>query len=192
MINIDGVRKLKSKHMKEFINALSDTDTVYVFVNGAALEPTFNKTNLREAFENEVVKSQITNDNDDIIFAADEVSLMIAGIDFTWWNTDSSSLDKLFGAKKKKSEPTSVDTTLKIAAGTLTDAGVIEIVEFEGSKKDAISFINETYCKKTLRSKFEAVIVFNIAYDSEEALHDVSNWFTFEQLEEAGIFEVKQ
>lgn len=114
--------------------------------------------------------------------------------------TKQVSVDTSTQIEEVKSEPTNVDTQEKpkrtrkkkddgtyysVAVGILEENILNQISAFEGTKSEAIDFINKEICLKYFKNNMKAKVMVNLCYDSTQAIN-LEEWFTLDDLVEMG------
>lgn len=102
--------------------------------------------------------------------------------------------------KEVKSEPTNVvieekpkrtrkkkddGTYYSVAVGILEENILNQISAFEGTKSEAIDFINKEICLKYFKNNMKAKVMVNLCYDNTQDIN-LEEWFTLDDLVEMG------
>lgn len=83
--------------------------------------------------------------------------------------------------RKKKDD----GTYYSVAVGILEENILNQISAFEGTKSEAIDFINKEICLKYFKNNMKAKVMVNLCYDSTQAIN-LEEWFTLDDLVEMG------
>ena len=94
--------------------------------------------------------------------------------------------------KKKSKRVKENEIRLSVACGIRYEGIPLFITTYEGLKSDCINFMNKAYSEKYLETGFKGEVIFNIAYANNEELNNPNNWFTLDELKQAGILEVSE
>lgn len=186
MKTIDARKRLNAEHMHELLSSA----TLYnVSLDGLFVETSLSESQLREMFETQKYGSMA--DESIMTIESSDVQLTLIGIDYHYWRT-ARRLNKLFGEpviKKVKAEK--IIETIKVAVAVIDFSNMLIDIkdQFEGTKKEAIEFINRQNAMIQMKSFFEDVPVFVIGYDDMTDLSDPEIWHTLEEYEQQGVIE---
>ena len=95
--------------------------------------------------------------------------------------TDVVIEEKPKRTRKKKDD----GTYYSVAIGILEENILNQISAFEGTKSEAIDFINKEICLKYFKNNMKAKVMVNLCYDSTQDIN-LEEWFTLDDLVEMG------
>lgn len=202
---IDAKGKLNHGKIKKFI--ISANPEIVVNVPEANVDYTLTGESANEKiksfFNDKEIAEEIRTCSKDLLIqfhnVTDNTLLEFQKIDYTYW-TKPGRLEKLLGedaptdapveekpAKKERAPKAQIQIPVAVA---VRDAnGVVSEVEtFTGNQKEVVSFLNTHAGELQVKFFEKKTVVYNIAYQSPEELEDLGNWFTFDELVEAGVF----
>lgn len=201
---IDAKGKLNHGKIKKFL--LSTNPEIVVNIPEAKVNETLLGESVNEKiksfFSNTEIAEEIRTCSKELLIQfhniTDDTLLEFQKIDYTYW-TKPGRIEKLLGEdvpqtvteeKPVKKEKTSkAPVMIPVACAVRNDAGVVsEVQTFTGVLKEAVSFLNEKAGMLQVKFFEKQTVVYNIAYQNEDELQDLNNWFTFDELVEAGVF----
>lgn len=186
---IEAAKSLNASKWQEFTLRATDAENEFaVSVNDEIVMIDIKQPELM--FSNERLSTLIQNNEQDVYCLLDNAILHMLGIDYLWHKQRQSRIAKLFGntilAKQPKVVKQSQMTSdISVACAVRKDGQILDVSSFVGNIKSAIQFLNDSYRIKLAKSFFKDEVVFCINYTE-----DSSEWFTFEELQEKGVFSV--
>lgn len=202
---IDAKGKLNHGKIKKFI--LSANPEIVVNIPEANVDYTLTGESANEKiksfFNDKETAEEIRTCSKDLLIqfhnVTDNTLLEFQKIDYTYW-TKPGRLEKLLGEDApidtpveekpvKKERVPKAQIQIPVAVAVRDANGVVSEVEtFTGNQKEVVSFLNTHAGELQVKFFEKKTVVYNIAYQSPEELEDLGNWFTFDELVEAGVF----
>ena len=123
---------------------------------------------------------------------SNDVDLRFKGADYLWYakpirGKQFKRVEKLFDAKPVITRK--IDS-YKVAIGIMHDNKITDVTTFEGSQKEAITFINKHITLYTLRSFNAADIKCCINWSTDLELNDINSWQSLNDLINSGVFSI--
>lgn len=183
---IEAANSLTVSKWKKFIKQLTDDEKQFPVIVDNVIE-FIDKEHPEKMFENEKLLTTIVDKNQDIYFIGNNISLHTIGLDYLWYKGRPDRIAKLFKLDNKPKAVKQSQTTsdISVACAVRKDGQILDVSSFVGNIKSAIQFLNDSYRIKLAKSFFKDEVVFCINYTE-----DSSEWFTFEELQEKGVFSV--
>lgn len=201
---IDAKGKLNHGKMKKFI--LSANPEIVVNIPEANVDYTLTGESANEKiksfFNDKETAEEIRTCSKDLLIqfhnVTDNTLLEFQKIDYTYW-TKPGRLEKLLGEdvptqpteekSVKKERVPKAQVMIPVAVAVRDDDGIIsEVQSYTGTLKEVVSFLNEKAGMLQVKFFEKKTVVYNIAYQNDAELEDLGNWFTFDELVEAGVF----
>ena len=178
---LDSRNILNEDIMISFLDVLDKNDLIYVELTDSNYI-SFYKDNLRTFLDDINIQEYMKN-NDELILMSYKASLIISKNDYIWWSANTRRKNKLF---KTPSSKKSTPSEYYIECGFKLDGNIKDTVEFKGSKKECIEFINSYIKKKSIDNfmKGEPLISFDLDNMNDE------KWHTLEDLEKKGVIKL--
>ena len=184
---IDGRNKTKPEMFAKFY----DTITNKVIINVELDKETWHHETTKDNFLNYIVNEQINvPDNAEIHCISDKEEFVFAKSDFDYWRTNTRRKNNILNCLVVN--PKVVDESIKyyIGVGIYTEGKLSNISDFEGSKKEAIQFINQQIVSKSIDSFLKQKIMVNLTYDKTKPIN-LEEWFTLDDLADMGAITLQ-
>lgn len=201
---IDAKGKLNHGKIKKFI--ISENPEIILNIPEAKIDgPLTGETvneKIKSFFDDKEIAEEIRTCSKDLVIQfhniTDDILLEFQKIDYTYW-TKPGRIEKLLGedvpAQPTEEKPVKKERIPKaqmmipVAVAVRDDNGIIsEVQSYTGTLKEVVSFLNEKAGMLQVKFFEKKTVVYNIAYQNDAELEDIGNWFTFDELVEAGVF----
>lgn len=190
--------KFTVANWKKFCSFIKDeNESIHLSIDDNLYSSTFST--ITTLFMSDEIRNALNNaTNNYCIFICNNATLTVDVKDMLWWSepkNDFKRLNKLCNittSKPSKQTSTISSSQIKIAAGVLVENRITALELFEGDKKQAVTFINEYYCRQNIRARFDntKLILFAFNYDDNMDLTDKKYWKTIDELEVEGLVTV--